>query len=176
MRSACLIPAALGLLTLLNRSPLTVTEHSPESSLLVNGVIVNAPSASGVVYLRNLTINGAGNGLNGIRYLQAKELHVENCAIYGFGNTAAGNGNGIIAALGLPGISSSEIRPSLTAQWRVSPPVAALLLFRRWTEFQEALPTGLIVGITLAYGSQLRDCSEWQHRRVDWWLELVRQY
>ena len=27
-----LIPAALGLLTLLNRSPLTVTEHSPESS------------------------------------------------------------------------------------------------------------------------------------------------
>ena len=66
-------------------------------------MIVNAPSASGVVYLRNLTINGAGNGLNGIRYLQAKELHVENCAIYGFGNTAAGNGNGIIAALGASG-------------------------------------------------------------------------
>lgn len=63
---------------------------------LVTGVIVNAPATTDVVYLRNLTINGAGNGLNGIRFLGAGKLYVENCAIYGFG-AAAPNGHGIIA-------------------------------------------------------------------------------
>ncbi len=50
---------------------------------LTNGIIVNAP-ATDVVILRNLSINGAGNGLDGIRYLAGKQLHVENCTIFGF--------------------------------------------------------------------------------------------
>lgn len=115
---------------------------------LVNGVIVNAPTASGVVYLRNLTINGAGNGLNGIRYLGAKELHVENCAIYGFGNTGAGNGNGIIASLGATGnlfvrnttifnCAASGINISTTTGFAISTMDGVSL---------EALPTGLIIG------------------------------
>lgn len=113
---------------------------------LVNGVIVNA--GTGVVYLRNITINGAGNGLNGIRYLAAKELHVENCAIYGFGNTGAGNGNGIIAALGASGnlfvrnttifnCAVAGINISTTSGFAVSTMDGVSL---------EALPTGLIVG------------------------------
>jgi hypothetical protein len=48
-----------------------------------NGVIVNAGS-SDVVILRNLSINGGGTGLNGIRYLAGGQLVVENCTIYGF--------------------------------------------------------------------------------------------
>jgi len=52
-----------------------------------------------VVYIRNISINGAGTGLNGIRYIAGKALHVENCNIYGQGNNTAGNGNGIIVAL-----------------------------------------------------------------------------
>jgi hypothetical protein len=115
---------------------------------LVNGVIVNAPSASGVVYLRNLTINGAGNGLNGIRYLQGKELHVENCAIYGFGNTAAGNGNGIIAALGASGnlfVRNTTIFNCAVAGINISTTTGFAVSTMDGVSL-EALPTGLIVG------------------------------
>ena len=62
------------------------------------GIIVNA-GANDVVYIRNVSINGAGSGLNGIRYLAGKALHVENCNIYGIGNNTAGNGHGILVAL-----------------------------------------------------------------------------
>ena len=53
---------------------------------LTNGIIVNA-GASDRVVLRNLLINGGGNGLNGIRFLAGKSLHVENCVISGFTTT-----------------------------------------------------------------------------------------
>ena len=52
---------------------------------LVTGVIVNLPNATDRVILRNLSINGAGNGLNGIRFIQNGRLSVENCTIFGFG-------------------------------------------------------------------------------------------
>jgi len=55
-----------------------------------NGIIINA-GVNDVIYLRYLTINGAGTGLNGIRFLAGKELHVQNVDIYGF------TGNGIDA-------------------------------------------------------------------------------
>lgn len=50
-------------------------------SSLTNGIIVNA-GASDVVTIRNVSINGAGNGINGIRFLAGKHLIVENCWIY----------------------------------------------------------------------------------------------
>lgn len=64
-----------------------------------NGIIVNA-GANDIVYIRNVSINGAGTGLNGIRYLAGKALHVENCNIYGQGNNTVGNGNGIVVSVG----------------------------------------------------------------------------
>ena len=60
---------------------------------LVNGIIVNA-GANDVVIIRNVSINGAGNGINGIRYLAGKQLIVENCWINGFTT------NGIDVSLG----------------------------------------------------------------------------
>src|SRR6476659_2561231 len=57
------------------------------------GVIVYA-GVNDIVYLRNISINGAGTGLNGIRYLAGKALHEESCNIYGQGNHTAGKGNG----------------------------------------------------------------------------------
>jgi prophage maintenance system killer protein len=50
---------------------------------LVNGVIVNGASDSTVI-LREISINGATNGLNGIRLLAGKTLMVDHCWIYGF--------------------------------------------------------------------------------------------
>jgi len=57
---------------------------------LVTGVIVNPP-ATDTVILRDISINGAGNGLNGIRYINGKTLMVDHCWIYGFrGNPGRG--------------------------------------------------------------------------------------
>jgi hypothetical protein len=62
-----------------------------------NGVVINAAAAD-KVFLRNLSINGAGTGLNGIRYLAGGQVVVENLTIDGFTNhcidvslAAAGN-------------------------------------------------------------------------------------
>ena len=50
---------------------------------LTNGVIVNA-GVNDVITLRSLSINGAGNGINGVRFLAGRALHIENCSISGF--------------------------------------------------------------------------------------------
>ncbi len=50
---------------------------------LTNAVIVNA-GASDRVVLRNIAINGIGNGINGIRFLAGKSVLVDNCTISGF--------------------------------------------------------------------------------------------
>jgi hypothetical protein len=54
-------------------------------SSLTNGVIVNpvATTTTAVVILRNISINGAGNGTNGIRFLAGAQLVVENVSITG---------------------------------------------------------------------------------------------
>lgn len=57
-------------------------------STLTNGVTINGANVR--VVLKNLNINGAGSGLNGIRFLQGEELHLENLTIIGLGAGAAG--------------------------------------------------------------------------------------
>jgi hypothetical protein len=54
-----------------------------------SGIIVNAPSDATVI-LRNLSIEGAGLGSNGIRVISAGQVHVERCTIQNFLN------NGIV--------------------------------------------------------------------------------
>lgn len=48
-----------------------------------NGVIINAGDAD-VIVLRNISIEGVGTGLNGIRIIKAGAVHIENCTINGF--------------------------------------------------------------------------------------------
>lgn len=62
-----------------------------------NGVIVNA-GANDIVTLRNLSINGVGTGLNGIRYLAGRELRVQNCVINGFTNRGIDVTYGLVSA------------------------------------------------------------------------------
>ncbi|HVS00449.1 MAG TPA: right-handed parallel beta-helix repeat-containing protein [Thermoanaerobaculia bacterium] len=52
-------------------------------SSLTNGIIVNA-GVNDKVIIRNVSINGAGNGINGIRYLAGGELHLEKVTMTGF--------------------------------------------------------------------------------------------
>lgn len=60
-----------------------------------NGVVINAGAADKVV-LRNLSLAGAGTGLDGIRYLAGGEVSLENVTITGFRAAAS---HGVEAAL-----------------------------------------------------------------------------
>ena len=51
-------------------------------SSLTNGIVVNAGVNDRVV-IRNISIDGKGNGINGIRYLAGKSLLVDNVTISG---------------------------------------------------------------------------------------------
>ena len=53
----------------------------------INGIIINITDPADTkktVVLRNLDINGAASGINGIRFLAGSQLVVENCIIHGF--------------------------------------------------------------------------------------------
>src|SRR5436853_3548213 len=60
------------------------------------GILVNlsTPGVTNAVQLRNLSINGAGTGTNGIRIIAGTNtiVEIESCVIFGF---KAGNGRGI---------------------------------------------------------------------------------
>jgi hypothetical protein len=51
-------------------------------SSLTTGIIINAPTTANVT-IRNISIHGAGNGLDGIRILGAAKVNIENCHIQG---------------------------------------------------------------------------------------------
>jgi hypothetical protein len=50
-----------------------------------NGIVVNA-GVNDKVVIRNISINGVGTGLSGIRFVAGKDLTVENVTIEGFTN------------------------------------------------------------------------------------------
>lgn len=61
----------------------------------VNGFVINITNAGDTaarVVLRNLSVNGATTGTNGIRFIAGNELHIENCVIFGFNAAASGFG------------------------------------------------------------------------------------
>jgi hypothetical protein len=76
------------------------------ASILVSGTnaIVVQAGPSDVVTLRNLRLNGIGTGINGIRFLSGRAIHIQNCYIFGFTN------NGIdIASAGQANISDTVL-------------------------------------------------------------------
>jgi hypothetical protein len=86
-------PGGYGAVTI-NKS-LTINGNGTLAGILAagtNGIIVNA-GANDVVTLKDLDIDGVGTGVNGIRYLAGKALHVQHTFISGF------TGKGIDVAL-----------------------------------------------------------------------------
>src|SRR3977135_121041 len=87
-------PGGFGAVTITRSSPLNGTGTlAGILASLVNGIIVNGAGTSTVI-LRDISINGATNGLNGIRFLAGATLMVDHCWIYGFTQ------NGIDVAVG----------------------------------------------------------------------------
>lgn len=79
-------PGGFGAVTI--TKAITIDGGAGLSSVLVsgtNGIVINA-GPSDVITIRNLSINGIGTGINGIRFLSGRVLHVENSTIFGFTN------------------------------------------------------------------------------------------
>ena len=102
----CIDPGGFGAVTI--TKSFTIDGGGTFGSILAsltNGIIINDAAVSPVieVNLRNLSINGAGNGLNGIRILKAKTVHIENVDIFGF------TGNGIDAPMSAVNSNQSQL-------------------------------------------------------------------
>jgi hypothetical protein len=103
----CLDPGGFGTVTITKSMTIDGTKGAGFGSILaagttgvnVNDSLSGAPMTK-IVRLRNLSINGATTGINGINYTSAKALYVEDCVIFGF-KGGAGNtqGNGIRVSL-----------------------------------------------------------------------------
>lgn len=77
-------PGGFGVVTI--TKSITISGDGTLAGILAagtNGVIVNA-GANDRIVLRNISIEGVGTGLNGIRFLAGGSLHVESCTINGF--------------------------------------------------------------------------------------------
>jgi len=70
---------------------------------LTNGFIINdaatATPNTSVVHLRNISINGAGTGIDGIRILSGKSVSVENVRIFRFSGDGIDMSTGTLAQL-----------------------------------------------------------------------------
>jgi hypothetical protein len=80
-------PGGYGTLTV--AKAITVNGHGTLASALAsfaNGFTVNvtASPATATVVLRDLVVNGAGTGVDGIRYIAGANLLVDNVRVYGF--------------------------------------------------------------------------------------------
>ena len=80
------------------------------------GVIINGTNSPTpiVVTLRNLSINGGGNGVIGVNIVLAKQVNIEHCDIFGFGSST---GRGVSVASNATNlhITDSRIKNNLNA-------------------------------------------------------------
>lgn len=77
-------PGGYGTVTI--TKAITIDGGGTMASILASGtnaIVINAGSGD-TVTLRNLSINGNGTGINGIRFLAGGALHVENVSIFRF--------------------------------------------------------------------------------------------
>ena len=76
-------PGGFGAVTI--TKSITIDGNGSAASILasaVNGIIINAPD--GIVTIRHLSINGIGNGISGIKIVDAKKVQIEDCYIANF--------------------------------------------------------------------------------------------
>jgi hypothetical protein len=115
----CLDPGGFGTVTITKSITIDGTTGAGFGSILAagtNGVNVNdsatATPQTIIVRLRNLSINGAGTGFDGIRFISGKELYVENCAVFNFrGNST--NSDGLDIALTANATFNVHVKDSL---------------------------------------------------------------
>jgi Right handed beta helix region len=115
-------PGGFGVVTIVKA--ITISGDGTLAGILsagTNGVIVNItnPAMDGPVVLRNLSINGANTGLNGIRYLAGKALVVQDCTITGVTQNGidvslAADGNLVVSRTSIAG-GATGVRVNTTS-------------------------------------------------------------
>jgi len=96
----CLDPGGFGTVTITKSITIDGTTGAGFGSILAsgtNGVNVNDSATATpntiIVTLRNLSINGASTGFDGVRFISGRKLYIEGCDIFGFkGNTTNSDG------------------------------------------------------------------------------------
>ena len=108
-------PGGFGAITITKGMTLDGGEGAGFASILAastNGIVINA-GANDVVTIRNISINGAGTGIAGIRILAARAVFIENCEIFGFraaAGTDAGKGIRDARSSGLLCVTGTTVR------------------------------------------------------------------
>ena len=112
-------PGGFGTVTITKSITIDGTTGAGFGSILAagtNGVNVNdsatATPSTILVRLRNLSINGAGTGFDGIRFVSGKELYVENCQVFNFRGNGA-NSDGLDIALTANATFNVHVKDSL---------------------------------------------------------------
>src|SRR6185503_14478584 len=87
----CLDPGGFGTVTITKSITIDGTTGAGFGSILAagtNGVNVNDSATATpntiIVMLKNLSINGASTGFDGVRFTSGKQLFIEGCHIFGF--------------------------------------------------------------------------------------------
>jgi hypothetical protein len=89
----CIDPGGFGAVTI--TKSITIDGGGTFGSILAaatTGVIVNVTALTDVrktVVLRNISINGANSGVNGVNFIAGSKLFIESCQIFGFQASAA---------------------------------------------------------------------------------------
>jgi hypothetical protein len=102
--------------------------HASILSSGTNGVVVNA-AATDVVVLRNLSINGAGTGLNGVNILKAKNVLIENCQISGVTQVGINVVPNTAGASVIVHVNNSYLRKCTVGGIFAKPSVAGIVAF-----------------------------------------------
>ena len=116
----CLDPGGFGTVTITKNLTIDGTTGSGFGSILAagtNGVNVNdsatATPRTIIVTLKNLSINGAGTGFDGIRFISGRQLFIEGCTVFNFkGNGTNSDGLDIAINPGDAGTFNVHVKDS----------------------------------------------------------------
>jgi len=156
----CIDPGGFGAVTI--TKSITIDGGGTFSSILAagtTGVIINITSGTDVrktVRLRNLSINGAASGVNGVNFIAGLKVYIESCQIYGFQSSAASRAiKANVTAAAQLYVKDTEIA-NCASGLDASSTSGALLTSVDHCHF-EGMTDAIIVGA--GTGNNIRDCS-----------------
>lgn len=130
-----------------------------------NGVIVNA-GANDRVVLRRLSINGApGTGLNGVRFLAGKSLHVEDCVIANFSTLGID-----VTAHGTLVVADSVVRSAAAGGIQIAPASGAAGVV---IERTRVVDSGFGLHIQGSVEATVSETSATENTGAGFWVEGV---
>ncbi len=157
----CIDPGGFGAVTI--TKSITIDGEGTMGSILASGTtgvivnITNALDTRKTVILRNLSINGANTGVNGVNFIAGAKLFVEDVVIFGFQSSAASRG--IKATMVATGSQLYVKNTQITncASGIETSTTTGTILSVIDTVSLEGMTDGIIIG--LGSGANIRNCQ-----------------